>query len=250
MIVLVGLGTLVNVGAIVIGGILGMYSGKLLKERYQETIIKTIGFAVIFMGAGSVMANMLKVSITETGDGYTAGLDTGGIIMMVISLALGALLGEIIDLEGKFDSFGAWLKEKSGSSNDSKFIDAFVTSTLTVCVGAMAIIGSLEDGISGDHTTLFAKALLDAIIIFIMSASMGKGCIFSAIPVAIWQGIFTLFAFVIGSVLPSEAIANISYVGNILIACVGVNLVWPKTIRVANVLPSLIFAVIFTFSPV
>lgn len=154
---MIGMGTVVNMIAIAAGGLAGLVSRRFLKERYQETITKTTGFAVALMGLCSVM------------------------------------------------------------------------SSLTVCVGAMAIIG----------------AILDLIIIAMMTASLGKGCIFSAIPVAVFQGMITILAKMIAPVMTEAAVSNISLVGNVLICCVGINLIWPKTIRVANILPSVVIAVIF-----
>ena len=123
-------------------------------------------------------------------------------------------------------------------------------SNLTVCIGAMAIIGSIQDGISGDYSTLAAKSVLDFIIILIMASSLGKGCIFSAIPVGVLQGSVTLLARLIQPLMTRAALDNISLTGNILIFCVGVNLVWKGTVKVANLLPVLIFAVLFAFLPV
>ena len=126
-------------------------------------------------------------------------------------------------------------------------IGAFVTASLTVCIGAMAIVGSIQDGILGDHATLFAKAVLDLVIIMVMTASMGKGCIFSAIPVGILQGSVTLLARLLQPVFTDAALSNLSLVGSVLVFCVGLNLVWGKKIRVANLLPSLLIAVIWAF---
>jgi hypothetical protein len=240
-----GLGTIVNAAAIIVGGVAGLGSRRFLKERYQETITKAIGFAVIVMALGSTLSQMLTVQLTGSGDTLQASLDTQGTMMMIISLALGALLGELINLDHWFERFGSWLRDKTGNQKDSQFIDAFVTSSLTVCIGAMAIIGSIQDGISGDHSTLFAKAILDLIIIAMMTASMGKGCIFSAIPVALLQGSVTVLAGAIEPIMTAAAVSNLTLVGNVLILCVGVNLIWPKTIRVANVLPAIVIAVLF-----
>ncbi len=265
---MIGTGTIVNTAAIVAGGFLGMLSGSLIRDRMRETVTKTMGFSVIVMGLGSTMSKMLTVTLSaddaaagglssslpgaagtagpaDIAGGLSAALGTQGTMMMIISLALGALVGEIIDIDGLFERFGTWLRNRTGNENDSRFIDAFVTASLTVCIGAMAIIGSIQDGLYGDPSTLFAKAILDLIIIAMMTASLGKGCIFSAIPVALLQGSVTLLAGFLAPLMTPAALDNISLVGNILIACVGVNLIWPKTIRVANMLPSLIFAVIF-----
>ena len=214
----------------------------------RETVTKSMGFAVIVMGLGSTMSKMLTVTLTAApaaAAGLSAALGTQGTMMMIISLALGALIGEIIDLDGLFERFGTWLRNRTGNENDTGFIDAFLTASFTVCIGAMAIIGSIQDGLYGDPSTLFAKSILDLIIIAMMTASLGKGCIFSAIPVAMLQGSVTLLAGFLAPFMTPDALSNISLVGNILITCVGVNLVFPKTIRVANLLPSLVIAVIF-----
>ena len=242
---MIGLGTIVNAGAIVLGGLLGLGARRFLNERYQETMLKAMGFAVMVMALGSTLSKMMSVELASAGDGYTASLGTGGEMMMILSLAGGALLGEMADFEKRFENLGVWLRDKSGSSGDGEFINAFMTATLTVCVGAMAVLGSIQDGLSGDHNTLFAKAVLDLVIVAMMSASLGKGCMFSAVPVALWQGSITLLASFIAPVMTDAALANISYVGNVLILCVGFNLVYPGTIRVANLLPSLLIAVLF-----
>ena len=144
------------------------------------------------------------------------------------------------------NSFGEWLKHKTGSTGDNQFTNGFVAASLTVSIGAMAVIGSIQDGIYGDHSTLVAKAILDFIIVLIMASSMGKGCVFSFIPVAVLQGSMTALAVVLSGFMTDAVLNNISLVGNILIFCVGINLVWPKTIKVANLLPSLLVAIVMT----
>ena len=242
---MIGLGTIVNVLAIIIGGLCGLISRNFLKERYQETIIKAMGFAVIVMALGSALSQMFVVKISGNPEQLSANLDTQGTMMMIISLAVGALFGELLNLEQRLERFGKWLRDKTGSQGDSQFIDAFVSASLTVCVGAMAVIGAMQDGISGNHDTLFAKAVLDLIIIMMMTASLGKGSIFSAIPVALFQGTITILARQLTPLMTDAALSNIAFVGNVLILCVGVNLIWPKTIRVANVLPAIVIAVLF-----
>ena len=234
---MIGLGTIINVAAIIVGGLLGLLGGKWLNERRQETIIRGMAVCVMFVGIAGVMENMLT---------FTDGkLGTQGTLMFIVSIALGGLIGEILNIDGAMVRFGEWLKHKTGNSGDNRFLDAFITATMTVCIGAMAIVGSVEDGIHGDYTILAAKALLDFVIILVMTASLGKGCIFSAIPVAIFQGCFTVLARIIQPLLTEAALCNLSLVGSALIFCVGVNLIWKNTIRVANLLPSIVFAVIF-----
>ena len=181
-----GLGTIVNVAAIVVGGLAGLLGGRRIPERLQKTLMSAMGVSVLFVGVSGTLSQMLRA---EGG-----ALTVQGTMMMILSLAVGAVLGELLDLEDRMERFGAWLKVKTKSESDGGFIGAFVTASLTVCIGAMAIVGSIQDGILGDHATLFAKAVLDLVIIMVMTASMGKGCIFSAIPVGILQGSVTLLA--------------------------------------------------------
>lgn len=143
---------------------------------------------------------------------------------------------------------GIWLKKKTGSSGDNSFVDAFVTTSLTI--GAMAVVGSIKDGIYGDYSILAAKAILvDLIIVFVMTVSMGKGGVFSAIPVGIFQGVVTLLARLIELLMTEAALSNLSLVGSIMIFCVGLNLVWGKKVKVANFLPAIVFAVAWAFAP-
>lgn len=236
-----GLGTLINGVAIVLGGILGLLFGKLLKQRHQDTLSKTCGISVLFIGISGALEGLLRA---ENG----ALVSQKG-MLCVICLALGALVGEILNIEGGFERFGKWLKEKTGNSGDRQFVDAFVTASLTVCIGAMAIVGAIEDGVNGNISILVTKAILDLIIIMVMTCSLGKGCAFSAIPVIILQGTVTALSVLIKPLLTPQALVNLSTVGNILIFCVGVNLVWGKKIPVANLLPAVVFAVAAAFLP-
>ena len=158
-----GLGTLINALAIIAGGLLGIGCKRFLKEHYQETIMKATGFAVVFLGAAGTLSKMLV--FTEDGTGLT----TTGSMIMILSLTFGALIGEIIDIDGLFERFGEWLKHRTGSDGDNQFTNGFVAASLTVSIGAMAIIGSIQDGIYGDYSTLTAKAVLDFIIVLIIS---------------------------------------------------------------------------------
>ena len=176
-------------------------------------------------------------------------LTSQGTLMLVISVALGGLAGELLDLDGKLEGFGRWLREKSGNGKDARFLDGFITATMTVSIGAMAIVGAVQDGIYGDYTVLAAKSLMDFVIILVMASSMGKGCLFSAIPVGILQGSVTILARLVQPLLTDAALSNLSLVGSALIFCVGLNLIWKKTIRVANLLPALIVAVAYAFLP-
>ena len=239
---MIGLGTIINVAAIIIGGLLGLFCGKLLKPRLQDTLNMACGICVLFIGIAGALEGMLSV---EGGR-----IVSGGAMLVIGCLAIGALLGELLNLEDKFERFGEWLKVKSGNSGEKRFVDAFVTASLTVCIGAMAIVGSIEDGIFGDYSILATKAVLGLIIILVMTCAMGKGCIFSAIPVGILQGSVTLLSRLIRPLMTDAAMANLSTVGSILIFCVGLNLVWGKKVRVANLLPAIVIAVIAAFLPI
>ena len=232
-----GLGTLINALAIIAGGIVGMVFGKKIPERMQETLLKVNGTAVLFIGIGGAMSKMLTIK-----DGV---VNTQGSMMMIGSLAIGTVAGELLDLDGWMHRFGVCLQKKTGNGSDSHFIEGFVSASLTVCIGAMAIVGAIADGIDGNHSILFAKAVLDLIIVMVMSASLGKGCLFSFIPVVILQGSVTLLAKLIAPLITTAALNNISYVGSVLIFCVGVNLVFDSKIRVANILPAILVAALW-----
>lgn len=237
-----GLGTIINTAAIVVGGLLGLLFGKLISERFQNTLKKTCGICVLFIGIAGALEGMITVNADGT-------VSSGKALLVIVSMALGSLVGELLNIEGGFERFGAWLKKKTGSAKDTTFIEGFVSASFTVCIGAMAIVGSIKDGIYGDYSILLTKSILDFIIVMIMTGSLGKGCIFSAIPVAILQGAVTALSIFIVPIMTEAALLNLSTVGSILIFCVGLNLVWGKTVRVANMLPAIIFAVAAAFIP-
>lgn len=229
-----GLGTIINVAAIIVGGLLGMLFGRFIGERHRDMLCKACGLAVIFIGVAGALKGMLSVV-----DGKIV---YGGDFLIIGCLALGALIGELINIEGGFEKFGAWLKKKTHSTRDGQFIEGFVSASFTVCIGAMAIVGSINDGLYGDCTILITKSILDFIIIMVMAASLGKGTIFSALPVALLQGSVTALAVLIKPIMTDTALLYLSVVGNILIFCVGINLVFGKKIKVANLLPAIILA--------
>lgn len=236
-----GLGTLINTAGVLLGGILGMFFGKKFPKRFQDSLMKACGICVIFIGAAGTLSEMLTIA-----DGNLA---SNGTMMLIASLCLGALLGELLNIEYYTEKFGQWLKVKTKSTRDTKFVDGFVTTSLTICIGAMAVIGPIQDGIYGDPSLLITKAILDLIIVLVLSASYGRGCIFSALPIFAIEGGITLFAKLIEPIMTPAALSNLSLVGSSLIACVGINLLFGKTVKVANLLPALIIAVVYTFLP-
>lgn len=233
-----GLGTLINVGAIIAGGLIGLIFGSFLKQRIQETLMQACALGTLFLGIGGALSKMLVIS--------NGSLTTKDSMMMILSLVIGGLIGELLNIEALFGRLGDFLKEKSGNAKDPDFTSAFVNASLVVCIGAMAIVGSIQDGIAHNPDTLIAKSVLDFTIIIVMTATMGKGCLFSFVSVGLLQGSITLLASLLAPLMTKAALNNISFVGSILIFCVGINLLSDRHIRVANFLPSLIVAIIFS----
>ena len=238
---MIGLGTIINTAAILAGGLCGALFGRFLSDSAQDTLTKVCGVSTLFIAITGALEGMLTV---ENGQ-----IVSGGSMLVIICLAIGAVIGELLNIEGAFERVGEWLMVKSGTARDKGFVNAFVTASLTVCIGAMAIVGSIQDGITGDYSILATKAVLDLIIIMVMSCSLGKGAVFSAIPVAVLQGSITALAGLVKPLMTDAALANLSLVGNVLIFCVGINLVWGKKIKVANLLPAIVGAVAAAFLP-
>ncbi len=238
---MIGLGTVINCAAIVVGGLSGHLTGKLFRKEQQEALTMACGVSTLFIAIAGAMQGMLKME--------GQGLTSGRTMLVVLCLALGTAVGELLGIEKGLERFGEWLKRRTGNSGDQGFVNAFVTASLTVCIGAMAIVGSIQDGLAGDWSTLAVKAVLDFIIIAVMTSSLGKGCAFSAVPVFLLQGSVTLLARLISPILTDPAVDNLSLMGSVLIFCVGVNLVWKKGIRVANMLPALLFAMGAAYLP-
>ena len=236
---MVGFGTILNTLAILAGGLLGGLFGKFLNENVQDGVTKACGISTLFIGVSGTLEKMLSV---ENGVVVSSGS-----MLIIACLVIGGIAGELLGIEDGFERFGSWLKIKSGNAKDKGFVDAFVTASLTVCIGAMAIVGSIADGLTGDYSILATKSILDLVIITVMSCSLGKGAVFSAIPVAILQGSITALAGLLRPIMTAAALNNLSLVGNVLIFCVGVNLVWGKKVKVANLLPGIVVAVAAAF---
>ena len=238
---MIGLGTIINSAAIVAGGVIGHFTGKLFRQDQQDAVNKACGISVMFIAIAGAMQGMLHIDNGQ--------ILSGKSMLIVLCLALGTIVGEIIGIEKGFEYFGEWLKVKTGNNGDKQFVSAFVTASLTVCIGAMAIVGAIQDGISGDISTLAVKAVLDFIIIAVMTSSLGKGCAFSAIPVLLFEGAVTVLARIISPIMMETAVSYLSLIGAVLIFCVGLNLVWGKKVRVANMLPAVVFAMLFAYLP-
>ena len=234
---MIGMGTLINAACVLLGGALGFLFGKALKQRYQDIMVAGCGLSTIFIGASGALKYMLVIA-----DGALA---TSGEMMLVISMCLGALIGEVLNIEHHIERFGEWLRLRSHSERDPRFIEGFTSASFTLCIGAMAIIGPMNDALYHDYTLLVTKGILDAIIVMALTSSLGKGAVFSVIPLVLWQGLMTLLAALIGPLMTEAELANLSLVGSVLIFCVGINLVFGKKVKVANFLPALVIAVVW-----
>lgn len=233
-----GIGTIVNTIAVIVGGIIGLMFKRGLDERFQTTIMQATGLSVIFIGISGAMEKMLILS-------SSGSVVSDGGMAAAVSLAAGAVIGELINIEKRLNRFGDYLRLKAGRGEDSRFIDGFVMTSLTICVGAMAVIGSIQDGLMHDPSTLFTKAVLDGVIVIIFASGFGPGAVFSAIPLFIFQGSVTLLAGIIRGFLTDAMLDGISMVGSMLIFCVGANLIFPVKIKVANMLPALVIIAIY-----
>ena len=238
-----GLGTIINTLAILAGGVLGGLFGKLLSDSAQDTLTKICGVSTLFIAISGALEGMLRI---ENGV-----IVSGGSMMIIGCLSIGALIGELMKIEDAFERFGSWLKIKTGNAKDQGFVHAFVTASLTVCIGAMAIVGSIQDGLMGDPSTLFTKSVLDFVIVMVFASAYGKGALFSALPVGVWQGSITVLAVLLGGGIPPAAVENLGFMGSVLIFCVGVNLAFGQKFRVANMLPALLIgALMAVYLPV
>lgn len=222
------LGTIVNVAAILFGGIIGLLFGKALPDKMKNTIIQGIGLAVILIGLSMAMK-------------------TNEALVVIASLVLGGIIGELIDIEYQLEKCGNWMARKSSKGDGgSNFTKGFVSASLMYCVGAMAIMGALESGLKGQHDILFAKSMLDGISSIVLASSMGIGVLVSALPVLIYQGGITLLAVFLQGVLTDAVVAEMSATGGLLIVGIGINLLGIMEIKVGNLLPGIIMAIPLT----
>ena len=234
-----GLGTIVNFAAVIIGSMIGLLIKNGLPKRFEETIYSAVGLSVMFIGISGALSEMFTV-------GADGGLSTQYIMLMVLSLVIGAVLGELLNIEKHLDSLGERIKRRIPQKlTGATFVDGFVNASLLFCVGAMAIVGALEDGLTGDCSTLYAKSVLDGVTAILMAASLGVGVMFSAIPLLIYQGAITLLAQVVKPCLTDALISQISCVGSVLIVAIGINMIFGKKIKVGNLLPAILIPILY-----
>ena len=222
------LGTIVNSITVIVGCLVGLIVKGRLTEKISTTIMNGLALCTLYIG-------------------ISGALNGGDTLIMIISVAIGALIGEIIDIDKWLNKLGYYLESKFKNKKESNIsiAEGFITSSLLFCVGAMAIVGSLESGLRRNHDTLFTKSILDGISSIIFTSSLGIGVIFSAVTVFVYQGSITLGAGLLSGVLSTSVITNMSAVGGLLIIGLGLNMLGVTKIKIANLLPAIFLPIIF-----
>lgn len=223
---MLGLGTIVNAVGIFVGAILGLIFKKGLPKKWQETMMSGIAICIVVIGV-------------------QMALKTNNIVIVIFSLVIGSILGEIIDIEEGMNRIGEVLGKRIAGSNKSvaaEIAAGFVNASVLFCSGAMAIVGSIQDGLLGDHATLFAKATLDALISLVLTANLGVGVALSALSVGIYQGAITMLAGFIGPYITDAMLAEITGSGGVMIMAIGTNMLHLTKIRIGNMIPAMLVA--------
>ncbi len=233
---MIGLGTIVNVAAVLVGGSIGLLLRGGIKERFQTILMQALGLSTMFIGVSGTLKEMFTVQ-----DGV---ISAEGTMLLILSLVIGSFTGELLKIEQRMDRLGEWLKQKVGAKNDAHFVEGFVSATLIICVGAMAIVGSLQDGLRGDSSTLITKSILDGVLLIVLASTLGVGTLFSAIPLGVYQGSITLCAAFAAPLMSDRLISNLSLVGSVLIFAIGCNVAFGKRFSPANMLPALLGPVV------
>ena len=215
------LGTVVNALAIVAGGLVGLCCTRGIDDRYRQTVLQGLALCVLLIGGKSA-------------------LSSDNLPVVILSLVVGGVIGEWLAIEARLESLGRWIEARfaDGSAGGGDFARGFVSASLVFCVGSMAVVGSLESGLAGNHRTLFAKAIIDGVAALIFASTLGRGVLFASVPVLVYQGAITLAAGLLRPLLTAAAVADMSAVGGLLIVAIGVNLLGIARIRVGNLLPA------------
>lgn len=217
------LGPLVNGAAVVVGGLVGLFAGKLLPERLQKAFMSALALVVI------------GIAIPGIGNSQKA-------LVPILSMVLGTIIGELLDLDGAVIRLGDWLQRKTGGRG--RFTDGFVNSTMVFAVGAMSIMGGLNSGLLGDHTVLFSKSVIDGVSALLFASTMGVGVVFSSVPVLLWEGLVAVLASTLSPLLSADVIAEINSVGSLLLLTIGLNMLGATKIRVMNMVPAMFLPIL------
>lgn len=218
-------GTIVNAAVVAVCGILGTFIIKGVPERFNDIIVKAIGLSVLFIG-------------------LSGAFDNENVMLLIISMVIGSIIGEWIDIDKRMNQLGDWAEKKMGNKGGN-FSKGFVTASILFCTGSMAIVGAMNGGLSLDHDMLFAKSILDGVVAVIFAGTMGIGVAFSAVPVLIYQGTIAILAALVGDILTAQMITEMSAVGSLIIAGIGFNFLEIKQIKVANMIPAMFIPCIY-----
>lgn len=219
------LGTVVNALAIIVGTLTGLVFRRAIPQRYIDGIIQAVSLAVILIG-------------------FKGAFKSDDMLVVIFSLIIGTVLGEFLKIEEGLEKFGRWIGAKCSKSGDS-IAKGFVTASLVYCVGAMAIVGSLESGLTGNHQTLFAKSILDGIISIVFATSLGAGVMLSSVSVFVYQGLITLTASFMKQFLIPSVVSQMTSVGGLLIVCIGLNMLEIKKFKIGNMLPAIFIPLVY-----
>lgn len=222
------IGTLINCAAIIAGSLVGLLLRRGMKDSISKTVMQGVGMSVILIGV-------------------TGAIETQNTLLVILSMVVGGVLGAWIDIDSRMNRLGAWAQRKltKGDDANNTFAKGFVTASLVYCVGAMAVVGALDSGIRGDHSTLIAKAALDGITAIIFTSSLGIGVMLSAVPVLIYQGAIALLGTAIAPLLSDVVVTEMSAVGGLLIMGIGINMLLDSEIKVANLLPAILIPFLY-----
>lgn len=228
------MGTAVNGASVILGGLIGLLIRKGLPQRVEQIAMKLLGLAVFIIGLEGVLTSMLTVREGK--------LEAGGSLLLIASLVIGGVLGELCDVDGALNRGGKRIEARFGREG---FAKGFVNASLIFCVGAMAIVGALNDGLAGDPEVLFIKSALDFICAVILGSTLGFGVIFSFVPVVAYQGTITLLSVWIAPLVSQSLLDAICMVGYAVVMCIGINFLEFTAIRTANLLPALLVPIVW-----
>jgi uncharacterized protein len=248
-------GTLLNAAAIVVGAALGVTLGSRIPDRMRAMIMDMLGIFVIVLGFSD--------ALTTFGATLAGRLGTSAVLVVLGSLLIGGITGDLLDIEARLERLGAWLRDRTtrpvaadaqaggpadgmdvdgAATGRARFVEGFVTTSLIVCVGPLAVLGALQDGLTGESQLLVVKSLLDGSVAVAFASVLGFGVAFAAIPLLVWQGGLTLAAGMLGGAVDESMVAALTAVGGILVVGIGLRLLEVRAVRVANLLPALILA--------
>ena len=228
-------GTIVNTVAVIAGGLIGLLANRGLNAKIQQAVTYVLGISTCVIGANGLISTMITVD-------PSGKLSSSGELLLLVSLAVGTVLGELLRIDDRLSHLGDRIEAKLGASNFSK---GFISASLLFCVGAMTIIGALNDGLTGDSSVLFIKSALDFIAAIVLASTLGMGVPFAAGTVLVYQGLLSLCAGVLAPVLVGELLNEICMVGYAVVLCIGINFFGGVKIKTANLLPALLVPVVY-----